>query len=158
MTLALSFVLSLLVVLLPATLDSPASPSDSLDSLVARLLQLTNEDRRRHGLVALQENDALREGARLKAQDMVERRYFGHTDPDGRKAWAWFDRVAYPYTFAGENLARAARDPIQIEAGWMRSQPHRKNILSPRFTEFGIAAVESRGGVIVVAFFGHTGR
>jgi uncharacterized protein YkwD len=47
---------------------------------------------------------------------------------------------------AGENIAAGPVSADQMMAMWMRSPGHRANILSPRFTHIGVAAVPTAGG------------
>jgi len=130
------------------------SRADAVDGVSATFAELINAERRANGLAPLREHDALRDAAHRKAADMVARRYFGHTDPDGQSPWVWFDQVGYRYAAAGENLARSQPDAERIRADWMNSSAHRNNLLSPDYADFGIAAVNDRGRVLVVVFFG----
>ncbi|MGE3842012.1 MAG: CAP domain-containing protein [Vicinamibacterales bacterium] len=149
--------LCVVVALCSCSVVPTESRADTFDGLSVRLGELINEDRRAKGLAPLRAHEGLRDAAYRKATDMVARRYFGHTDPDGRSPWVWFDRAGYRYLAAGENLARAQPDAQHIRADWMDSSAHRRNLLSPDYSDFGIAAVDDRGRVLVVAFFGHSG-
>jgi len=51
-----------------------------------------------------------------------------------------------------ENIA-IGPNPQTIHAGWMDSPGHRKNILDPRLTSVGIAAVRGPGGLFAVQDF-----
>lgn len=50
-----------------------------------------------------------------------------------------------PASTAGENLSRASLGPDAVVDAWMQSPGHRENILTPEFTELGIACVVSGG-------------
>ena len=47
---------------------------------------------------------------------------------------------------AAENLAWGRMDLDRLFATWMNSPPHRKNMLDPRFTRFGLAYASDGNG------------
>ena len=120
----------------------------------AEILALVNDDRAAAGLPHLSLNPILNLAAYAKAQDMLSENYFSHTSPEGETPWHWFDVWGYRYTFAGENLATGFSDPQDLENSWMASAPHRANILSPNYSEVGLAVVSYEGKNIVVQLFG----
>lgn len=124
----------------------------------AVLVDLANADRAELELPELTTNPLLTAAAQAKADDMAARGYFSHTTPEGYDSWHWFKQVGYDYRFAGENLAVNFSDSADVEAAWMASPTHRDNIVSPRYTEIGIATAvgmyEGRETVFVVQMFG----
>jgi hypothetical protein len=56
------------------------------------------------------------------------------------------------FSVIAENIA-IGPNPRIIHAGWMDSPGHRKNILNPRLTSVGIAAVRGPGGLFAVQDF-----
>jgi uncharacterized protein YkwD len=96
---------------------------------------LINLERSHHGLpILLRQRRLMKVSGRFSRQ-MVARRFFDHVAPDGI---ALAQRVAGP---AGEILAWGATDistPAQIMADWMASPPHRRVILSRRFSQMGM--------------------
>lgn len=119
-----------------------------------QILNLVNQDRQERGLADLSFSSALNLAAQAKAQDMVLRDYFAHVSPDGTKPWQWFRSVGYNYTYAGENLAEGYTDAYDLETSWMASPSHRANILSPFYSEVGLAVLSRNNTNIVVQFFG----
>lgn len=122
------------------------------------VFQMTNEMRIKNGCKALKENKALDLVAQHKADDMVKRQYFSHTDPDGNLVFASIKKV-YKYRVAGENLAVSYSDVNLLEEAWMNSKSHRDNTLRPDFKETGVGI--SVGGfkgypnvIYVVQLFG----
>jgi uncharacterized protein YkwD len=107
-------------------------------------LCLLNRERARRGLPALRENALLDAASLAHAQDMVRRRYFEHTTPDGRDVRARLRAVGYSRGISastGENIAYGFGDastPAAIVRIWMNSPSHREDILRPAFTEIGI--------------------
>jgi uncharacterized protein YkwD len=47
---------------------------------------------------------------------------------------------------AAENIAMGRMDMDQLFGRWMASPPHRRNMLDPQFTRFGLAYAESANG------------
>ncbi|HYF97661.1 MAG TPA: CAP domain-containing protein [Coxiellaceae bacterium] len=118
------------------------------------ILNLVNHDRQRQGLEVLTLNPTLNLAAFAKAEDMVSRNYFAHVGPDGSQPWDWFEAMGYQYTYAGENLAVGYSDPHELESSWMSSPQHRANILSPFYSDIGLAVVTQNNTTVVVQFFG----
>jgi uncharacterized protein YkwD len=122
------------------------------------IIRLTNEKRVQAGVSALNYSPQLSQAAFLKANHMFANQYWAHIAPDGTEPWKFFTDVGYRFRYAGENLARDFSNPQSIVDAWMSSASHRENLLSPRYTDIGVAVVE--GGLngvdttIVVQFFG----
>lgn len=119
-----------------------------------QILNLVNQDRQRQGLEVLTLNPTLNLAAFAKAEDMVSRNYFAHIGPDGSQPWDWFRALGYNYTYAGENLAVGYSDPHELENSWMSSPKHRANILSPLYSDMGLAVITQNNTTVVVQFFG----
>lgn len=118
------------------------------------ILDLVNQDRITHGLSELSLNSTLNLAALAKAQDMLVHNYFAHTSPSGATPWHWFKTMGYNYTYAGENLAEGYSDAQDLEKSWMASPSHRANILSPYYSEVGLAVVNFNHTNLVVQMFG----
>jgi uncharacterized protein YkwD len=109
-------------------------------------LCLMNAERKRHRLSKLRRSADLSLAAARHARDMVAHGYFAHDEPNGRSV---VDRIlssGYLQRFGrwriGENLGwgwGGGGTPAAIVAAWMRSPPHRRNILSRRFHDVGVA-------------------
>lgn len=119
--------------------------------------QLTNEDRRVNGLALVETDTLLTRAAQMKAQDMAEKGYFAHIAPDGKTPWYWLDRVQYPYSYAGENLAIDFVDSQDVEDAWMASPTHRANIVKREYMHIGVGVArgmyEGVETTFVVQFF-----
>jgi uncharacterized protein YkwD len=122
------------------------------------LVDLTNSARVKNELPPLTKNPLLESAAVLKANDMVANNYFAHTSPLGVTPWDWLVEVGYDFLYAGENLAEGFRESADINRGWLTSPSHKANIVSPHFTEIGIAVVEGNykgsSTIFVVEYFG----
>lgn len=120
-----------------------------------KVLTLVNQDRNENGLVPLSLSTTLNLAASAKAYDMITGNYFAHVGPDGKKPWHWFKTLGYNYVYAGENLASGFDNAAELERTWMSSEKHRANILSPYYSEMGIAIVEVQETTLIVQFFGN---
>lgn len=124
----------------------------------ARIVQLTNNERKKKGLVELTVSDKLARAAQDKGEDMLKNQYFAHISPTGVTPWFWMAKYDYIYQVAGENLAIDFNQAEDVVSAWLASPTHRDNMLFPEYTETGIAVVTGpfQGGTstIVVHEFG----
>lgn len=145
-----------------------AKPIDASRATVSQAMRcLINAERRKHGLHTLRLDPRLSKAARHHSRDMVRRRYFSHTTPDGI-GFAQRIRGAGYLTpsrrwLVGENIAwgwRRRDAAARIVRGWMHSPPHRAEILEPSFRDMGVGAVAGtprplpRGGGTFTVDFG----
>jgi hypothetical protein len=125
---------------------------------ISRVVDLTNQKRVENGLAPLNYSDQLSNAALFKGNDMLAKNYWAHIAPDGTEPWKFFLDAGYRYKYAGENLARDFSNAESAIEAWMTSPTHKENLLSPRYTEIGVAVVEGDlGGVeatIIVQLFG----
>jgi uncharacterized protein YkwD len=104
------------------------------------LLTLTNRDRSANGLAPLKINPKLTSSALTKCSDMVQRNYWGHSDPDGTPFYKIIEAAGVKnYSTLGENLAIGQTDADSVNTDWINSPAHRDNILNPKFSQVGIA-------------------
>ncbi len=54
-----------------------------------------------------------------------------HTGADGSTVAVRVDRTGYEWSILAENVAYGYSDAATVMAGWMASDGHRRNILSP---------------------------
>lgn len=123
-----------------------------------KIIEITNSKREANGLPPLRVDQSLTEAAKNKGIDMLNNDYWAHVSPSGTTPWYFFDGVKYEYRYAGENLARDFDSPENVVNAWMDSPTHKKNLLSEKYDEIGIAVVEGeldgRATTLVVQFFG----
>jgi uncharacterized protein YkwD len=137
--------------------EGGAVPANA-DALIARMLELVNNERTGRGLQPLTLNPILNNMADDYAKEMVECGFFSHQSATGgggpgERAVS----AGYVFLAIGENLAGGQTSPEQAMADWMKStEGHRENILSPQWKEIGIA-VRTGGeyGVYWVQEFGN---
>ena len=121
-------------------------PSAANTAAVTRAtLCLINAERRARRARSLKSNARLRAAAQSYAEHMVEKDFFAHVSPTGSTLVQRLRRSAYlgskrSYK-VGENLAWATgilATPAQTVRNWMKSPPHRRNIVDKGFREIGI--------------------
>jgi uncharacterized protein YkwD len=122
-----------------------AQPKDvGLGEAGRATLCLLNRERTSRGLPALRENGVLDQTSVEHSNDMVKTGIFEHTSADGRTVGDRLRAAGYQRgvnASAGENIAYgvgAKATPRAIVRAWMRSPPHRQDILRAAFTEIGI--------------------
>lgn len=106
------------------------------------LMRLINEERGNRNLSTLLTNQSLLVAANQKSQDMIDRDYFAHVDPDGNYIWPKIVAAGYyPYKILGENLAVDFSTSEGLIKAWIDSPSHRANLLHPDFVDQGLAAL-----------------
>lgn len=122
------------------------------------LLDTTNTQRIAQNLSPLKLNSQLSEAASQKANDMFKQQYWAHIAPDGATPWAWFSKVGYNYSYAGENLAKNFTTADAATTAWMASPEHRANILDSHYTDVGFAVMNGKlngeNTLLIVALYG----
>ncbi len=116
-------------------------------------LNLINNKRIENHLPEFQLDENLLNIARLKANDIVENKYFAHTSPTYGSIFEMLRSNQISYNKASENIARNLNAESAIET-LMNSESHKSNILSQDFNYTGIAVVNSpQYGKIFVEIF-----
>ncbi len=118
-------------------------------------LNLINANRENNGLPKLEIDNEIQNIARLKANDLVENKYFAHVSPIYGDVSAMLTDFKINYKTVGENIAGNNNLVGAVEA-WMNSENHRANLLSNDYNYTGVAVAESEtyGKVFVQIFVG----
>ncbi|AYQ29953.1 MULTISPECIES: CAP domain-containing protein [unclassified Polaromonas] len=144
------------------------SPPDAADTnkVEARVLALVNEARarpQRCGNQAfapappLRLNDTLQSVASGHAAEMARYSYFSHTGRDGSNVDGRATEAGYPWRNIGENIAAGQTTADAAVQGWIKSPGHCANIMSPAYSEMGVAFVvsqQSSAGIYWAQVFG----
>lgn len=123
-------------------------------ALEQEVFEKVNEERAKVGLKPLAFCKVLADCARAHSNDMHDRGFFAHINPDG---WAPSQRAregrAGSYTFEqivpdlyygiAENIAMGCADASQVINLWMNSPSHKANILSTEYTHIGVGVCSS---------------
>ena len=107
-------------------------------------LNLANEERRLQGLQPLQPDLLFLSAARAHAEDLARTGTISHEGSDGSTPGQRVTAAGYVWTSVGENVAAGQTSPEEVVAAWMKSEPHRRNLLDPRFTSAGMAAIDAQ--------------
>lgn len=118
---------------------TPATSAPSQSTYAIQVVNLVNQERSKAGLRPLSSNSALTAMALDKAKDMYNNGYFDHTSPTYGSPFDMMSKYGIRYSYAGENIAKGQQTPEAVMKAWMNSTGHRQNILSPNFTQIGVA-------------------
>ena len=119
----------------------PAGVDASVRAYEREVVRLVNEERAKHGLAALTEDESLSDLARRKSQDMRDNGYFDHNSPTYGSPFQMMKSFGITYRTAGENIAMGYRTPEAVVNAWMNSPGHRANILNASYTTIGVGYV-----------------
>ena len=134
-----------------ATAENISNISLSQDEQI--FFNLINNQRIENNLTEFKIDENLLNIARLKANDIVENKYFSHTSPKFGTLFEMLVNHNISYQKASENIARNVNADGAIES-LMNSEAHKKNILSEDFEYTGIGVVNSvEYGKIFVEIF-----
>ncbi|WP_370876214.1 CAP domain-containing protein [Neobacillus ginsengisoli] len=124
--------------------SAPAAPSTAgISQMALQVIELTNNERRKNGLPALKADSSLSKVAQVKSNDMQAKHYFSHTSPTYGSPFDMMRDFGVTYKSAGENIAMGQTTAQQVVTAWMNSEGHRKNILSPNYTNIGVGFTQS---------------
>ncbi|MFI9336964.1 CAP domain-containing protein [Streptomyces althioticus] len=120
----------------------------------AAVLRLVNAERAKVGCSPVTADGALTTLATAFSDDMADRGFFDHTDPDGDTPW---DRAqaAGIGNLGGENIARGQADAEAVMEAWMNSPGHKANILNCDFKTLGVGVHMGPGGPWWTQNFGY---
>jgi uncharacterized protein YkwD len=133
-------------IVLAAPFEAPALKNAR--DVANRVLELANQARsrpRRCGgeqfaaAPPLKLAPALTEAARKHSRDMAQRSTLSHEGADGSTPAMRVTRERYTWRTVGENVASGPTTAEEVMQGWLDSPGHCENVMSPRFTEMGIA-------------------
>ncbi|MER5184885.1 CAP domain-containing protein [Streptomyces sp. NPDC002896] len=124
---------------------SPTSTSTSTASasgVVARIVELVNDERSKAGCSPLTLNATLTKAAQAHSEDMASHQNMSHTGSDGSSPGDRITSAGYTWSTYGENVAYGYSTPEQVMAGWMSSPGHKANILNCSFKEIGVGLAQ----------------
>lgn len=127
---------------------APSGAPASVSAQAQAVLDLTNAQRSAAGVAPLALNSPLLGIAQARAQDMVDRNYFAHVDPDGHDVFWHMQQAGISFTAAGENIAMGQRTPQEVVTAWMSDAGHRDNLLNPAFGKLGVGIAANSAGTL----------
>ncbi|MFC2949567.1 CAP domain-containing protein [Virgibacillus sediminis] len=126
----------------PEQQEQTPAASQELNQFEQEVVELTNQERAKHGLSALEIDAELSKVAREKSRDMATSNYFAHNSPNYGSPFDMMKSFGIDYRTAGENIAKGQRTPEEVVNAWMNSEGHRANILNADYTHIGVGYVE----------------
>jgi uncharacterized protein YkwD len=134
-----------------------ASAPAAASAMATALLTLYNEQRVAAGLPPLRYSPTLAASAQAHASECSARAACGHVGVDGSSSRERIRRAGYSGRWTGENWAWSATAAGAFDM-WFHQEtpdgPHRKNIMSPSYTEVGFGIGASGGGYFFIANLG----
>jgi uncharacterized protein YkwD len=142
----------------PCPTDAVCQP---LDRLAKAMVELVNQDRSapandpetKGKALPLKWDPRLAAVALAHSEDMVQRGYFSHVDPNGNSPVERICNAGIRWESMGENIAINYTSPL-AEAAFMNEPRfqvnHRANILNPKFNSVGIGIVRAPNGMLYV--------
>ncbi len=149
-----NLILAITLLLLTTRIGLGSQFSSASDITIGNLYNAVNKERSQRNIPNLITNYKLAAAAAYKSQDMITRKYFSHTDPEGRYIWNKIVAEGYtPYTTLGENLAIDFSNTEGLVAAWIDSPTHRANLLNQNFKDqgMGVAFGNTNNGEYSVA-------
>lgn len=150
--------------------DTPDEPLDE-ETVEAKIVEAVNQARLEANVTELHGSGNLTAVARAHSEDMSEREFVGHENPDGDGPFERVARSDANCTSVGENVAQTWWDePIESDDGgerlqsneevaewlveqWLNSPGHRENMLDARWTKTGVGIAEDGGQVFATQKF-----
>ncbi|MCB9570331.1 MAG: CAP domain-containing protein [Myxococcales bacterium] len=136
-------------------LASPMKWLDPWESREAEVVDLVNQARAQ-GVTCgafgamppvgpLTVNPRLTCAARVHSQDMSERAFLGHINPDGEGPDDRIAKTGYEFVQVGENVAGGPDNAADAVAGWLASDEHCANLMNGVYKETGVGFYEGAG-------------
>jgi len=125
-------------------------------NICAGVTEDTNPQVTTNALPPLTFNTLLHDSAKKHSQDMYDRDFFAHNNPDGKSPFDRIKATGYQYRTAGENIAYAMNSETNeakmsaelhdnlFEDKNVSGRGHRVNILSPDFKEVGVGFISGK--------------
>jgi uncharacterized YkwD family protein len=127
----------------PAPVQQSSQSTAGIGKFAMQVIDLTNVERKKNGLPSLKADAALSKVAQTKSKDMETKHYFSHTSPTYGSPFDMMRDFGVTYRTAGENIAMGQPTPQEVVNAWMNSEGHRKNILSPNYTNIGVGFTQT---------------
>ena len=116
-----------------------------LSAIEQEILDQVNAERKKEDLPPLKLNPLLTEAARAHSANMAKQGKMDHV-LDGKNPLDRVRAAGYRPRGVGENIGEGAPSAAKMMAWWMKSKPHRGNILNKKFKEIGVGVVRDERG------------
>lgn len=123
----------------------PLAAPVSVQAQARALAADVNAARAQRGLPTLATDPRLNQIAMQLAEQMAQRHYFGHTDPNGVTFEERLRASGYRFRYAAENIA-FDQDETHANQAFLHSPGHYANIVDPNPRRLGTAVVAAGDG------------
>ena len=125
------------------------APAFKMSAEETKLLELTNQERKKKELKPLRPSPELFKIARAHSENMAKQHKMEHI-LDGKTPFDRMRAAKYAYRKGGENIAacEASIGLPEVMRAWMESKAHRDNILLPDFTDVGLGFARDKEGQV----------
>jgi len=141
---------------LPGGGANPGGDPGNAGASEQEVFDLVNQERDAAGVNPLSWSDALYELAKAHSNDMCDRGFFSHVNPEGEDpsgrgraghagSYTFTPCVPDPFYGVGENIAMGQTSAQQVMEAWMNSPGHRANILNGGYTHIGVGLCDGCG-------------
>ncbi len=137
----LSFVLSGCSVSTPTRTAANGANRIEIPRHVDAAGKLVNAYRERHGLPPVFLNDTLITAAKQQSTDMQQMHKMVHRSRKGETLDKRLTNHGYDFCAAGENIAQGYYNDAKVIRAWDQSAPHRRTLLNPYVSEYGMVRV-----------------
>lgn len=111
---------------------------------VEQFVSLMNDYRASVGCAPLSWMNDVADVAQSHSEDMVQRDFFDHTNPDGASPFDRLGEAGVGYSRAAENIAWGYTTAEAVLDGWVDSPGHRANLENCDLTHHGVGLVDWR--------------
>jgi uncharacterized protein YkwD len=135
-----------------AVMSVTAGAQNKIASLERELFNATNRERMAHGVPTLRWNDSLAVAARKHAGEMAAKDTLSHQFAGEPSLPSRVKQTGARFVWLSENVALGP-NPSFIHAEFVKSPPHRANILDTDMDVMGVGIVERHGQLFAVEDF-----
>jgi hypothetical protein len=143
--------------LLCARLEVAAQELEFEGDLEQQLIRLINEERAKRGLERLAPNEQLRQSAQKHTERLAESGILSHQFTGEPQLANRIASTGLNFYASAENVGLATEWP-DVHPGFMRSEGHRANILSPKYNAVGVGVLKRGDYYYVTENFARVGE
>ncbi|MDR1167014.1 MAG: CAP domain-containing protein [Deltaproteobacteria bacterium] len=113
---------------------------------------LVNVLRGERWTMPLEEDESLTMAAFMRASELPL--FYSHERPNGENCFSVFAEFGLSYGYAGENIAKNPKTPVEVVDSWYESEGHRENMLNPNYDQIGVGlSLDADGNYYWVQLF-----
>jgi uncharacterized protein YkwD len=145
------------ILALMALITGCGATSHDSDQLELVAFTMVNNYRSENGVAELKWAVDMSDAARRHSQDMINRDFFDHTNPDGVDVAGRLDNLGIAWIALAENIARtttSTEEPAKAALNaWKESAAHEANMVNATYEESGVGCAVGGGYVYFTQVF-----